>query len=119
MAEPKWSGLLTNASPYAIPNGAAVEQTNLHTRVPGQLESRSGMTLVAAGDEELLEAREAFPVYCVGEVRLLTITNDGEIQLSVPPAVVAEDPAAEEPDHVASSSTFTNEVYDGDNARVL
>ncbi len=39
----KWAGLVTNASPYAIPPGAAVEQVNLQCLVPGQLTCRPGM----------------------------------------------------------------------------
>lgn len=44
----KWSGLVTNASPYAIPPGAAVTQTNWQILSPGQLTSRAGMTTLAA-----------------------------------------------------------------------
>lgn len=42
----KWAGLVTNASQYAIPPGAAVEQVNLQCLVPGQLTVRPGMTPV-------------------------------------------------------------------------
>jgi len=40
----KWAGLVTNASPYAIPPGAAVTQVNLQVLTPGQLVVRSAMT---------------------------------------------------------------------------
>jgi len=39
----KWAGLVTNASQYAIPPGAAVEQVNLQCLVPGQMTVRAGM----------------------------------------------------------------------------
>lgn len=39
----KWTGLVTNASPYAIPPGAAVTQVNLQVITPGQLVVRPGM----------------------------------------------------------------------------
>lgn len=39
----KWAGLVTNASPYAIPPGATVEQVNVQCLVPGQLTVRPGM----------------------------------------------------------------------------
>jgi hypothetical protein len=42
----KWAGLVTNASQYAIPPGAAVEQVNLQCLIPGQLTVRPGMTPV-------------------------------------------------------------------------
>lgn len=38
----KWAGLVTNASPYSIPPGAAVTQVNLQALVPGQLSVRPG-----------------------------------------------------------------------------
>jgi hypothetical protein len=38
----KWGGLVTNASPYVLPPGAAVTQVNLQAIVPGQLTVRPG-----------------------------------------------------------------------------
>lgn len=43
----KWAGLATNASPYAIPPGAAVTQVNLQVLVPGQLSVRPGLAAVS------------------------------------------------------------------------
>lgn len=43
----KWAGLVTNASPYAIPPGAAVTQVNLQCISPGQLTVRPGTTAVS------------------------------------------------------------------------
>jgi len=42
----KWAGLATNASPYAIPPGAAVTQVNLQVINPGQMVVRKGATTV-------------------------------------------------------------------------
>lgn len=39
----KWAGLATNASPYALPVGAAATQVNLQALVPGQIQVRPGM----------------------------------------------------------------------------
>ena len=39
----KWAGLVTNASPYAIPPGAAVTQVNLQCIRPGELQVRPGV----------------------------------------------------------------------------
>lgn len=43
----KWPGLVTNASPYALPPGAAVTQVNLQVISPGQLTVRPGVTAVS------------------------------------------------------------------------
>lgn len=43
----KWSGLVTNSSPYALPPGAAVTQVNLQVINPGQLVCRKGATVVS------------------------------------------------------------------------
>ena len=40
----KWGGIVTNASPYAIPPGAAVQQLNLQCLVPGKLSVRAGLS---------------------------------------------------------------------------
>ena len=44
----QWPGMITNASPHAIPPGATVDQMNLGTEVAGQLTSRGGMRLVSS-----------------------------------------------------------------------
>lgn len=38
----KWAGLVTNASPYSLPPGAAVTQVNVQVINPGQLVVRNG-----------------------------------------------------------------------------
>lgn len=43
----KFAGLVTNASPYSIPPGAAVTQVNLQVISPGQLNVRPGSTTVS------------------------------------------------------------------------
>jgi hypothetical protein len=42
----KWAGLVTNASPYSLPPGAAVTQVNLQVINPGQLLVRPGLNAV-------------------------------------------------------------------------
>ena len=61
----KWSGLVTAASPYALPGGAAVHQVNLQCVNPGQLQCRSGCATVVS---------TAYPV--VSMVRFSTGTQD-------------------------------------------
>lgn len=43
----KWAGLVTNASPYSVPPGAAVTQVNVQVINPGQLVVRNGHTNVS------------------------------------------------------------------------
>jgi len=43
----KWAGLVTNASPYAIPPGACVEQVNVQCLLPGELTVRRGLATVS------------------------------------------------------------------------
>lgn len=43
----KWTGLVTNASPYAIPPGAAVTQVNLRVIAPGSISVRPGTAAVS------------------------------------------------------------------------
>jgi hypothetical protein len=43
----KWVGLVTNASPYTLPPGAAVTQVNLQVLSPGQLTGRPGLNAVS------------------------------------------------------------------------
>lgn len=43
----KWAGLVTNASPYSLPPGAAVTLVNLQILSPGQLQVRGGLASMA------------------------------------------------------------------------
>jgi len=52
MRADSWAGLVTNASPFALPPGAAVEQVNLNCSIPGQLQSRGGMRPLAVSPED-------------------------------------------------------------------
>lgn len=52
----KWSGLITAASPYALPGGAMTEQVNVQCLRPGQIEVRTGYTAVAAAPAPVVSA---------------------------------------------------------------
>jgi hypothetical protein len=58
----KWAGLATNASPYSIPPGSTVQQTNLQCLVPGKLTVRPGMQTIsfASADSTGSTIRSAF-----------------------------------------------------------
>lgn len=43
----KFAGLITNASPYALPGGACVEQVNLQCLAPGKIQGRAGLSQAA------------------------------------------------------------------------
>jgi hypothetical protein len=61
----KWSGLITNASPYSLPGGACVSQVNLQCLKPGQIQCRQGMSTVgAASTVYVLNA----PILCVAAI---------------------------------------------------
>lgn len=85
MKTENWSGLITNASPYALPPGAAVEQLNFHNAIPGQLTSRGGMRKVAhVGDR--LALSDVCSVQIDGKVFLLALGEDGLHALESPVA---------------------------------
>lgn len=55
-----WRGLVTAGSPYALPVGAAVTQSNWQCRRPGELSARGGQTSVtfsthSAGSTQIVE----------------------------------------------------------------
>jgi hypothetical protein len=58
----KWAGLVTNASPYSLPPGAAVQQINLQCLVPGKITVRPGMQAVtfASSDSTSSPVRSVF-----------------------------------------------------------
>lgn len=51
----KWGGLVSTASPYILPPGGAVEQTNITSMVPGQLSVRAGMRKLFSYGKRFLE----------------------------------------------------------------
>ena len=55
----KWAGLVTNASPYAVPAGGAVKQVNVQVINPGQLVVRNGNTNVSWGTTMVTAASTA------------------------------------------------------------
>lgn len=64
----KWSGLVTNASPYSLPGGACVRQVNLQCRAPGQLQTRGGLqAAVVTGESQVVMAIR----YSLGTERII------------------------------------------------
>lgn len=52
----QWKGLVTNASPYALPAGACAEQINMQCLRPGQIESRRGYAFSASVGSRVISA---------------------------------------------------------------
>ena len=78
MPADKWPGLITNASPFAIPHTAAVEQTNLQCTVPGQISVRGGMQKVnvAGGAPDILDC---FPCEIGGKPAIIAMMPGGAL----------------------------------------
>lgn len=110
-----WAGLVTNASPYAIPEGAATEQTNLTTLIPGQLTSRGGMRRVAF-TSSASEIRDCFPYVTSTAVKLLVLNADGSISVMSTPAYDTAPGAPLDPSLTPSSgqvvSNYVGTFYD-------
>jgi hypothetical protein len=84
----KWGGLLTSASPYAIPPGGAAVQINLQNLAPGQLSVRGGMRPMAfdAGMAGAADIRELFRyAYSDGNEKLVVFDATGSIQVLASP----------------------------------
>ena len=121
MKNKSWQGLVTNASPYAIPPGSAVEQVNAQTNVPGQINSRKGMARIP-----VVEGRVA-PVdvqsVSIGDQVYLFGTTDNGLELFNSPGIVPSTESGVVPviaaDEDATSTNyllhyFASGIQDGD-----
>jgi hypothetical protein len=84
----KWQGLISNASPYAIPSGAAVTQVNVQVIIPGQISVRPGMAGVTwssltAGTSPV---RRVFRAPCGGSERLIYQDAAGVVRAGTGPS---------------------------------
>ena len=84
----KWTGLVTNASPYAIPSGAAVTQVNVQVIVPGQITVRPGMVNVTWSSMTggTSPGRRVFRAPCGGSERLIYQDSAGVVSAGTGPA---------------------------------
>lgn len=110
-----WAGLVTNASPYAIPPGAAVEQVNLTTVTPGQLTSRGGMRPVAF-TAAAPEIRDCYPYVFGNAVKVLALNPSGEVVVLATPdygtALTPEAEPALSPGAGQSQSNYVGTFHD-------
>jgi hypothetical protein len=50
-----WPGLVTNASPYMLPPGAAVTQVNMQCISPGSIQVRPGVVAHTSGSTDIAQ----------------------------------------------------------------
>jgi hypothetical protein len=96
MRADQWAGLVTSASPYILPAGAAVEQLNLSLTIPGQLTTRDGMRAIACtvpADDIL----DCYPYESNGQTILIALTASGALVALPSPAYGVQAPQPSEP----------------------
>jgi len=110
MKSDQWPGLVTNASPFAVPATAAVEQLNLASHVPGQVSVRGGIRKVSVvgGSPDLLDC---FPYEQDGKAVLIVMRPDGTIAAQQSPSYgwqssVPFEPRLDSPAIVTTSYTY-------------
>ena len=85
MENEQWLGLITNASPYTIPPGAAVQQINAQTDRPGQMASRGGMIPVNTQSGRV-SPTDIHSVVVGEESYLFATTSEGLVLYQTPAA---------------------------------
>jgi hypothetical protein len=103
MKADQWAGLVTKASPYILPAGAAVEQVNLALTIPGQLTTRDGMRKVVC-TASASNVLDCFPYDYNGTTVLFALTASGELVALPSPAYGPETTAPNEPPLTLTSS---------------
>jgi hypothetical protein len=113
MSKGAWGGLITNASPFALPAGAAVEQVNLACDIAGQIYTRGGMWPIAFSPSSGSSAGlvDCHPYSRDGQSWLLCLRDDGTLVALQGPAYGPEperpiEPQLEAEDAVGSSYTM-------------
>jgi len=76
----KWAGLVTNASPYSIPPGAATKQVNLQIIAPGKVNVRPGLTAVSLAS--VSSAIRSAIRYPGSPDKIVFQTSDGQVHVS-------------------------------------
>ena len=112
-----WAGLVTNASPFVLPPGAAVEQVNLVGIVPGQISARGGMRKIAAVGV-VADILDCYPYDHNGYTTLVAMAADGSLVAMDRPAYGAEPSTPVEPKMETAgaivSSSYTQRYVEGD-----
>ena len=84
----KWQGVITYASPYIIPAGGGVEQTNMVCLLPGQISCRAGMEDVSVNTDTTAPALEMWG-YSIGNTtdKIFVFDETGNIRIEEAPSV--------------------------------
>lgn len=109
MRAEQWPGLVTNASPFAIPPGAAVEQVNLISSIPGQVTTRGGMRKVS-GIGAASGILDCFPYTLDGKTVLITQRADGSLAAVQSPMYGCQPTGGFEP-NLSTPSAFVTSSY--------
>lgn len=105
-----WAGMMSNASPYALPPGAAVSQVNLTTSVPGQLTTRGGMLPIRFATRPY-QLVDIYPYEKNGRTFIIGLTVEGYLVSMHSPAE-GEDAVPIEPDlSVVGGEVRTSYTY--------
>ena len=115
MRAENWPGLFTNASPFALPAGAATEQVNLCSDVPGQIYSRGGMAPVtyATDTGEVLDTHS----YTNDNREYVIALTANGLEVLESPAIQERNESALDPALSASAGqTQTSYLYNNDSA---
>jgi hypothetical protein len=82
----RFGGIVTYASPYAIPPGGATQQVNITCSVPGQLTTRGGMHPVTFSGGRVLAGVVTQVFTAPGGVgrgdKLILVGSDGAVTLT-------------------------------------
>lgn len=97
---------MTNASPFVLPPGAAVVQTNLMANVPGKLETRGGMRSVQFVTTPT-GFLDCFSATRGGREYMVTLADDGSLLVLESPAYGATQVPVE-PSLTVSGSTVSS-----------
>jgi hypothetical protein len=117
MRADSWAGLVTNASPFALPPGAAVEQVNLNTSVPGQLQSRGGMRAISFSGPAAGSVVHCHAVQLGSASVIIAQQSDGAVVLLENPAPAARAAQGHDPQLTAAGgqvvTSYTYRYLDG------
>lgn len=115
MKAKQWAGLVTNASPYILPPGAAVAQDNLHCRTPGQLEVRDGMRKVLFSGPQGFDSISIYPYAFNGQTSVVALKSNGTVHVLTGPFPGVAPAAPVEPTLSPSAgqtvSSYTGRFY--------
>ena len=108
----QWKGLVSNASPYLLEEGATQEQVNLHNKTPGQLEVRQGMRAVGFTSTPETAILDLFSYRTTDQHMMISLDTSGELKAFVSPTIQKSTQIGLEPPCTTSDGqTTTNYLW--------